>query len=171
MLDKEQQNLIEKSMWVVDVALAKQNMQDDEDMRQEALLYLCKCLERFDKSKGVKWTTYAFKSVYLFLKKRKLSDNARKRREICCDSLPEPKNGDLMYSEINNTENIVETVCTPLERLILDLREKGYKCAEIGAIIKLSVKDIYKCSKRIKEKINAACETLDMPPLLNEKVL
>ena len=90
-----------------------------------------------------------------------MANNARKRREICCDSLPEPKNDDLMYSEINNTENIVETVCTPLERLILDLREKGYKCAEIGAIIKLSVKDIYKCSKRIKKKINAACETLD----------
>ena len=164
MLDEKQREIIENSLWIVDVALSKQNIQDDEDMRQEAAMYLCKCLERFDGSKGVKWTTYAFKSVYLFLKRKKNTQTKRIYKEICCESLPEPLHDELCLNEINNAEYIVNTVCSPLERFIIDLREKGYNGAEIGAITKRSVKEIYRCLQRIRRKIQTEQQCITNTP-------
>ena len=40
MLTKEQQNIIENSIWVVNTALKKQGLQKDSDLRQNEILYL-----------------------------------------------------------------------------------------------------------------------------------
>lgn len=39
------------------------------DLKQEAALWLCKCAQRFDPARGVKWSTYAYRSVYLRIKR------------------------------------------------------------------------------------------------------
>ena len=44
MLTKEQQHTIENSIWVVNTALQKQGLSSDEDLRQSAILYMCKCI-------------------------------------------------------------------------------------------------------------------------------
>ena len=65
-LTGEQQRIIEDSLWIVG-AVGKRLRVKDEDARSEAVLYMIQCLDRFDPSKGVKWETYAYKNVYLYM--------------------------------------------------------------------------------------------------------
>ena len=68
MLSAEQQKIIEESLWVVNDVLKDLGLQGNEDLRQEANLYLCRCLERFNPSYNTKWTTYAYKNILMFVK-------------------------------------------------------------------------------------------------------
>ena len=70
MLTEEQQKLVEDSLWVVELALKRLSLLNNNDLRQQARLYLCKLVSRFDASKGVKWSTYAYKSIYFHIKWR-----------------------------------------------------------------------------------------------------
>ena len=74
-LTDEQRKRVEQSAWIVNSVLKEQQLSYDEDLRQEGLLWLCKCAQRFDPTRGVKWSTYAYGSV--FLRVKRLHDIAR----------------------------------------------------------------------------------------------
>ena len=158
MLSKEQQNIIENSIWVVNTALKRQGLQADEDLRQSAILYMCKCLERFDPSKDIKWTTYAYKSVFLFI--RRTHGKEMKKRSMFIDddifNLVEPVSSTLyepiMFNDSKNIIDSIKAVCSPEESQIIELKRQGYKVVEISSIMKCSTSKINGCMQSIKEK-------------------
>lgn len=158
MLSMEQQEIIENSLWVVNTALKRQGLQTDEDLRQMAILYMCKCLERFDPSKNIKWTTYAYKNVFLYIKRTHGKEN--KKRSMFVDDdimdLQEPQKLPIDDPELfNESKYMVEqikAVCSPEESQIIELKRQGYKVVEISSIMKCSTSKINGCMQSIKEK-------------------
>lgn len=153
MLSREQQDIIENSIWVVNTALKRQNQSRNEDLRQSAILYMCECLLRFDDKIGIKWTTYAYKNVLLYVKRAKMRENRRIQRECDdeeyitqCEPIAERQDdNEYLLSEIAK-------VCTPNEKRILELKLQGYKHEEIRAELSCSLSTINKYVRRIKDK-------------------
>lgn len=158
MLSREQQDIIENSIWVVNAALKRQGLQADEDLRQSAILYMCKCLERFDPSKDIKWTTYAYKSVFLFIRRTHGKDIKKRSMFINDDifSLVEPVFSPLdepiMFNESKHIIDSIKALCSPEESQIIELKRQGYKVVEISSIMKCSTSKINGCMQSIKEK-------------------
>lgn len=158
MLSFEQQKTIENSVWVVNTALKRQGLQADEDLRQLAILYMCKCLERFDPTKDIKWTTYAYKSVFLYIKRTHCKE-MKKRSMFVDDDIFSPNKQMVQYIQepptIDDTayrlENI-RAVCNEEENRVLDLKLQGYKVVEISALMKCSPSKINGCMQSIKQK-------------------
>lgn len=156
MLSSEQQDIIENSIWVVNTALKKQGLQADEDLRQSAILYMCKCLERFDPNKNIKWTTYAYKNVYLFIKRNHLKEFRANSHIIPDDifNLVEPIHEEDCFA-IDGSSPIILAIreqCTEEECQVLDLKLQGYKRAEISQIMRCSTSKVTCCMQSIKEK-------------------
>lgn len=155
MLTPEQQNIIENSIWVVNTALKRQGLQHNQDLKQAAILYMCQCLLRFEPHKNIKWTTFAYKNVYLFIKRENLkelkhqgpisNDDISKYEEIIED---ESRDFDapILYER-------VLTICTPKEKQILELKRQGYSHREIGCIIHCSLATVQTNVRNIREKI------------------
>lgn len=159
MLSLEQQSIIKDSLWVVNRNLELLGLQRDEDLRQECNLFLCRCLEHFKPSKSTKFTTYAFKSVYLFILKYK-KRNAKYTRNVSTFS----DKGETFTAEnqlaVNPQHNIdnacllknLYAVCTPEEIEILELKRQGYKLVEIKAMTNRSVRQLSYIIGTIKQK-------------------
>lgn len=154
MLSKEQQKVIENSIWVVNTALKKQGLQSDKDLRQSAILYMCKCLERFEPDKNIKWTTYAYKSVSLYIKKTHSKDVKKNSIYVNDDitSLNLPMETPNMFDEAKHIINNLKAHCTPEECKIIELKLQGYKIVEISSLMQCSVRKISSSIKSIKEK-------------------
>ena len=156
MLSREQQDIIENSIWVVNTALKKQGLQADEDLRQSAILYMCKCLERFDPNKNIKWTTYAYKNVYLFIKRNHLKEFRANSHIIPDDifNLVEPIHEEDCFAIDGSSPTIlaIKEQCTEEECQVLDLKLQGYKGAEISQIMRCSTSKVTCCMQSIKEK-------------------
>lgn len=158
MLSLEQQKTIENSIWVVNTALKRQGLQADEDLRQSAILYMCKCLESFDPTKSIKWTTYAYKSVFLFIRRTHKKEMSRTARLIADDvfdikePLKLPLEQPLMENRGKYRVEQIKAVLTPKERGIIDLKLQGYKFAEIGEVMGWSISKVNNCMRTIKEK-------------------
>lgn len=154
MLSRNQQEIIENSLWVVNTALKRQGFQADEDLRQSAILYMCKCLERFDPDKNIKWSTYAYKNVYLFIMrnhaKQQLKQSSILNEDVSACKLP-------IESPLNNNEskyvlNSLKKVCTPEERLVIELKLQGYTVVEISSIIGCNIYRVNTLVQSIKNK-------------------
>lgn len=161
-LTLEQQRLVEDSLWVVNSAMKKQGCAGDKDIRQEATLYMCKCAMRFDPTMGVQWTTYAYKSVRLYIKriiKRKQKKAAPIAEEDVFDlPLVQP-----VRMEEDNTKFIVDQIyglCTPRERQLLTLKSQGYKGREITKMMSCSSSTLNGLMQNIKEKTRSLEEWL-----------
>lgn len=159
MLSKEQADTISNSIWVVNTALKRQGLQYDADMRQSAILYMCNCLQRYDPSKNVKWTTYAYKNVYLYIKRSHLSE-IKKQQHIESDT----EDGGITFIFNNfpdNNYNFTDTYtledvlecCDSFERHVIELKLKGYKVDEICQMTNYSKKKIWACMKSIRHKV------------------
>lgn len=153
MLTAEQQNIIENSIWVVNTALKRQCLSHNEDLRQSAIFYMCKCLTRFDPSKNIKWTTFAYKNVYFFIKRTHKKEYLKCNMDIGDDVV----NIDTIVDPVEDDENIllvqnIFNLCTPYERKILQLKMEGYKHGEISVILHCSISKINNYMKSIKEK-------------------
>lgn len=140
-LTPAQKRDVENSIWVVNTALKRLGHSRDEDLRQQALLYMCRCRLRFDETRGVKWTTYAYSNLYLYLK-RVLKDAYEKQRkqEEQLKMITDVATVDDKTDEISD-KAMVETIkglCSGIEREIIDLRLAGKTYAEISAIINYS---------------------------------
>ena len=158
MLSLEQQSIIENSLWVVNTALKKQGLQKDEDLRQSAILYMCECLERFDNSKNVAWTTFAYKNVYLYIKRTANKQKVKNAAIIGCDifDVPEavatPLKENLEKETNDDLVNKIKSKCTKDEIKVIELKLQGYKGFEISKIMGWSTRKTNIFIKSIKEK-------------------
>lgn len=156
MLSKEQQNTIENSIWVVNTALKRQGLQNDEDLRQSAILYMCKCLERYDPTKGIKWTTYAYKNIFLYIKK-KYSEECKVALAIVDEDIFSleatslPIDEDMAYNDKYVLQKM-KLVCTSEECKVLELKKQGYRGAELCGLMGCSRNKISGYIKSIRAK-------------------
>ena len=165
MLNDEQRQMVESSIWVVNTALKKQGLEKNKDLKQDALLYMCQCAERFDASKGVKWTTYAYKNIYLFIK-RTHAHEMKKSAPIIDFDLFDVSDGLLdlnedLLDEINKEpmynnpkyklENVMQN-CSPQERVVLKQRLKGYTQPEIAEQMGCNLSKINLYMKNIQQR-------------------
>lgn len=150
MLTPEQQKIIENSLWVVNTALQRQGLSRNNDLRQSAIEYMCKCLRRYNADKMTKWTTYAYKNVYFFIKRTRKHQRSINYYERNCIEI------DLFEKESEDyaREFVMQlkAQCTDLENTILDLKLKGYSSIEIGRLLNLTEVKVGKIFKAIKEK-------------------
>lgn len=160
MLSKEQQDIIENSIWVVNTALKKQGLQADEDLRQSAILYMCECIERFDPSQEVKWTTFAYKSVYLYIQRQHKKEMLYKSRLLPDDMFyvverrEDEKAVERYYEqmEVDSLLGDIKGQCTREERLVIDLKTIGLKSSEISDILGCCKSKTNGLIQSIKEK-------------------
>lgn len=158
MLSEKQQKTIENSIWVVNTALKRQGLQSNEDLRQSAILYMCKCLERFDPNKNIKWSTFAYKNVFLFIK-RTHNKETKKNCVILGEDifdLREPLKQPLEEPQVLNQSKCVlesvKSICSAEERQILDFKLQGYTAFEISVLVNCSTSRINSCIQSIKNK-------------------
>lgn len=160
MLTSEQQKAIEESIWVVNLALKKQNLSYDNDLRQSAILYLCKCVQSFNPAMEVKWSTYAYKNIYFYIKRTHAKQ--QKKTTSIYEQYTRRKYRDVEeyateYLEADNLADQmkvreIKAVCTPREREIIDLKLKGYKRIEICKELHISNTSVGKHLKNIETK-------------------
>lgn len=155
MLTAEQQSIIENSIWVVNTALKRQGLQYDDDLRQSAILYMCRCIERFDPSKNIKWTTYAYRNVYMYIR-TKHAKQVKKERGIVGDIYCLPLQ---FYDEQQQKKDystfMIEAIkqkCTARECKFLELKLMGLTGLEICQIMKCSVSTLSRMVQSIKTK-------------------
>jgi len=150
MLTEEQQKIIENSLWVVNDALKKLNLQHNNDLRQDMILYMCKCLERYDTAKGVKWETYAYRSVYLRIKwlqivkykKSFYSQGVTLCDDSALDLLERPTESEV---ELEEYIDRINRECNEHELLLIRFVSQGFTHQQIAD--KLG----YSCTKVNKE--------------------
>ena len=150
-LTATQQKEIEDSEWVVNTALKRQGLSCNEDLRQSAILYMCECLLRYDPTKGIKWTTFAYKNVYLFIKRTHKKENKRTQYECDCDDDLMLIGGQQNQQNTFIIENIMD-LCTPNEKKILMLKLQGYKYGEISVKLHCSISKINNYMQSIRAK-------------------
>lgn len=156
MLTEEQQKLVEDSLWVVELALKRLSLLNNNDLRQQARLYLCKLVSRFDASKGVKWSTYAYKSVYFHIKwrlkveHRKNFDTVEKLDyyDLYDQPFEEFPGGQL---ETQEQVGVLLQRCSPDERVVAKLIMQGYNHREIAKLMHKSRVRVVEMVKNIKE--------------------
>jgi RNA polymerase sigma factor (sigma-70 family) len=159
-LSKNEQEIVTKSLWVVNTAFKKLGLpiKENEDLRQDAILYMCKCVQRYDKLKDTKIETYLFKNIYLYIKRQYYKE---KRKQIMIKdidiaslstSLKEPPQATKDQNESKYLIKQIKAILTPFESLIIDYKLKGYTCPEISKLTKKSVHIINNHVKKIKSK-------------------
>lgn len=154
MLSKEQQDIIENSIWVVNTALKQQGLQANEDLRQSAILYMCKCLERFDPTKNIKWSTYAYKNVFLYIKRTHYKET-KKQSFLVSDDVIFPQLADECQTTLDESSYLLEEIlkrCTKREQQIVKLKLQGYKVFEISEIVGCSQSKVNTYMQSIKDK-------------------
>ena len=154
-LTLEQQEEVENSIWVVNTALKKQGQSMNEDLRQDAILYMCLCRLRFNPSLNVKWTTYAYRNVYLYIKRTLLKEKS--------------KNGHIIKSDYNDISNLIpaedkfdtiegddtylRNLCSIEEKQVLELKKQGYNGREIATILNCSTSKVNCYLNKVKQRI------------------
>lgn len=158
MLSREQQDIIENSIWVVNTALKKQGLQKNKDLKQDAILYMCQCIERFDPNKNIKWTTFAYKNVYLFIKRTHNKEKKKTSALISEDihsvvkALELPLEVPETVSESKCAIDNIKAVCNPEECRVIELKLKGYKVCEISELMGCSQSKVSALMQSVKEK-------------------
>lgn len=159
MLTEAQKQTIENSLWIVNSVLKKQGIEANADMRQLAEICLIESISRFDESKGVKWTTYAYKTVFLYIKRTYARDCKRENRLVSIEEIRVKGDSVHLTGEIERISDekselvqLALKTLTPLERRILSLKTQGYKQQEIKQKCKCPLKTIQEGFKAIKEK-------------------
>ena len=156
MLTEEQQKLVEHSLWVVELALKRLSLLNNNDLRQQARLYLCKLVSRFDASKGVKWSTYAYKSIYFHIKwRQKVEKRKNFDTMVKCDyyEVREEAFDEFLGTQLEAQEQVGGLLqrCSPDERVVAKLIMQGYNHREIAKIMHKSRVRVVEMVKNIKE--------------------
>lgn len=152
-LTETQQQLLLEAKWVINTVLVQLGERGNSDYKQIAFLYLCSCVKRFNPNKGVKWTSYAYSSVYWKLKKQQASDKRKAENQVSLTniySLSSPQQSS--QSEAVFELNRIKEVLNERERFFIDQLLKGYTLTEIGKMINLSHTSASKVWHSIKEK-------------------
>lgn len=150
-----QQKDIEDSLWVVNSALKQQGLSNNEDLRQSAILYMCECRLRFDPQKHIMWTTFAYRNVYLFIKRMACKERKKQSNIINKDifdiedyfKVEKPKTSSVA------TYQLIIKSCGEEDAKILKLIEQGYSQVEISKMLNCSQSRVYKRFRKIKENV------------------
>lgn len=158
MLTVEQQQTIENSIWVVNTALKRQGLTDNADLRQSAIMFMCKCITNFDPNRGIKWTTYAYKNVYLFIKHRHAKEKKKEENLLPLDiaDIDEIRD-DWQDNKIDGMVrgyriSKIMALCNEIEREVIKYRLKGFSNLEIAKMLKCSTSRINLYMRSIKNK-------------------
>lgn len=154
-LTQEQKDMIMSAMWVVNTILKKYELSTDDDMRQNAILYLCKCARRFDTSKEVQWTTYAYRNLYFFVRRtyarQKLVEGRYIAQGEVGENIVDTADVDEQVSAQMTLEKIYN-ILTQRERAVFILAYKGLNFTEIGKELNITAERTRQIWKRIKYK-------------------
>lgn len=154
-LDDKQRQVVENSAWIVNTVLQRQGLSFDEDLRQEAYLHLCRCVTRFDESRGIKWDTYAYSSLFLHIKKingRKWRDS--KRNETSRKSLDNKAEFPIDECLAVVTVDRIMTACSDDECLLLDCMYNEMRYDEIAKLLNCTMREVSKRWKALRQKLN-----------------
>lgn len=151
-----QQKDVENSLWVVNSALKQQGLSNNEDLRQSAILYMCECRLRFDPQKHIRWTTYAYRNVYLYIKKVVKRERKLEAKFVNKDifdmedyfKCEKPKDSQMF------TYQAILKTCDKEDIIILELIKQGYSRLEIAKALNCSQSKIYKRFRAIKQRVN-----------------
>lgn len=159
MLTEEQRKEVEQSAWVVNAVLKKLGLSKDRDMRQTAYLFLCESRQRFDPTKNTKWTTYAYKDVYLRVRKEQKRQRTYSDRIVCDDEYIGALVADDPALKAIDDKQLIEDVSkalTPREAKVMHMRAQHYTYKEISAVIGFSratvQSDINNAKTKAREK-------------------
>ena len=157
-LREEQRNEIEKSLWVVNAVLKKHGLQADDDMRSFAYYELCRCITRFDPSRAVKWTTFAYRSLFLAV--------TRERERIRIEQSHFVNTENIYYIKEQDEQEMIDDimfcdalkVLTEHEKKIVEMLclRRTYK--EIADALKQSEKQTRDEIKIVKEKLKKSLD-------------
>lgn len=133
-LTTEQQRLVENGSWVVNAVLKQLGLQDNDELRGNAYYYLCKCATRYDATKGVKWSTYAYKSVYLFVTRENAKEHEYQSHLVDDSILEETPTETDIESRVNATTtlNRLRRLLTKGELRVLELKLKDLPTKDIA---------------------------------------
>lgn len=153
-LTDEQRKRVEQSAWIVNSVLKEQQLSYDEDLRQEGLLWLCKCAQRFDPTRGVKWSTYAYGSV--FLRVKRLHDIARidTAKYACYIQQSIALLDRCLFARYTNEFakskcRRIARECSEDERTVLTCKYLGYTWEETAQLMGKKHRDVTKIWKEI----------------------
>ena len=154
MLTAEQQKTIQDSAWVIDTVLGKLGLQKNEDIRQSLFLYMCKCIERYDSSRGTKWTTYAYKTLYLYALRIWDEEKKKSKGLVSIESVIQLTDNGVSERQMIEVSHFY-SLCVPLskqETRVALMLSQGYNIKSISAHLKLSAKKIQEIKREIKAK-------------------
>lgn len=110
-----------------------------EDLKQEALLGLWKAVNNFDKTKNLRFSTFAYRVIqneinYYLRKAKKHKNNISLATPICDDLSIE----DTLEDEKNRIENLIESIAykDKYSKLMRHLKEEDKKIIRLSAIRK-----------------------------------
>jgi hypothetical protein len=157
MLSLQQQNIIQDSLWVVNTILKKQGLQSDEDLRQSSIAFMCECLQRYDPNKCSKWTTYAYKNIYMFVKRQnskrqKLDSQVFNLTDLGDDFVADNSLGINAQPKMDNRCLLKEIYsnCTPEEKTVLQMRLRGLSLMDIAISKHSTIDKVRGVLRRIK---------------------
>ena len=153
MLNENEKQIILNSMWVVNTALKELGLGANKDYKQLALLELHRCVKVFDASRGVKWSTYAYNSVYLKIKRRRNKDYAKQKALVNENALCY-KSTEINEERANavHTINQLKKSLTEQELFVLEQIYKGYSAREIAEQLNRSRTYVKQIWSNIKSK-------------------
>lgn len=151
----EEQVEIENSIWVVNTALKKQGQSKNEDLRQSAILYMCACRLRFNPDMNVKWTTFAYRNVYLFIKRTLLKDKTKQGYLIKTDynDLSNLIPAEDKFDAIEGDDKYLQNLCNAEEQMIINYKKQGFNGREIAKKMNCSTSKVNCCLQKVRNKI------------------
>lgn len=158
-LNAEQQERVESALWVVNAVLKRKGVSGDSELRSIGYLTLCICATKFDESRGVKWETYAYRSVLLKIIGAQMTEREKQRLQVTIGGKVCTQNmldGLEVGSGERRTDKeflmLLKSILAPLESQILELRLQGYLRRQICDKLQLPVKKYKGAWRRIKAK-------------------
>ena len=164
-LSNKEKEIIQNSLWVVNSALKSLKLERDKDLRQDCILYMCHCLKRYDKSKGVKWTTYAFKCITMYASR----ENAH-RKQVDSHLVFQGGTVGEEVAVITDSDDhyvkdflaVLSSQLNDFDKQVLALKVKGYYLKEIATelqaprhIVSESIHIIRTLAKELREFWNS----------------
>lgn len=160
-LTAEQQGLIEKSQWIVNDVLKYYGVGYDNDLRQAAMLYMCKCLERYEPERG-KWETYAYTNVKYYVVKCIRREKADRARTVAQDE----DTSELPSTEADATERRADArlrvkrileCCDAEERGVVIRLLAGHSKSRVARRIGKSPQTVSGIIRSVREKYIQSC--------------
>lgn len=160
-LTAEQQGLIEKSQWIVNDVLKYYGVGYDNDLRQAAMLYMCKCLERYEPERG-KWETYAYTNVKYYVVKYMRRQKAERARTVAQDE----DTSELPSTEADATERRADArlrvkrmleCCDAEERGVVIRLLAGHSKSRVARRIGKSPQTVSGIIRSVREKYIQSC--------------